>query len=443
MTIVLSVAAVSVVVAAWTPLRRRPVLLAGSATAVAVGWLALAVSGPRWMIVPLGLAVAGTAATVLLRLRSASRGTRTRPEARWSTGLTSLATVVSAVVAGGAAWALPTLELPPPSGPFGVGTSTLQWDTGRPELLTADPGDTRVLVAQLWYPTEAEGVGRPYLESPAVADAVAARVGLPGFLLDGVHRGTTNAVADAPRATGAFPLVLFSPGLGGVRTQNSAWAEDLASHGYVVAAIDHPHDSAAVVLEDGTLVTSTLRATGDDEADQRAADDLASMRADDLVATLDRLEEDGVDVGRVATAGHSLGGAAALLAASRDRRVDAVVNLDGLPRGGRPTVPVLAVVAGEGTGSAASDERYDEALSEVLGACGTRVVVEGAQHLSFTDAALFLPPLPSLIGSGGRTAGIDAAARATRLFLESALGDGAVRGTVAPGQPASPACRAR
>lgn len=167
------------------------------------------------------------------------------------------------------------------------------------------------------------------------------------------------------------------------------------------------------------------------------------MRADDLVATLDRLEEDGVDVRRMATAGHSLGGAAAILAASRDRRVDAVVNLDGLPRGGRPTVPVLAVVAGEGTGSAASDARYDEALSEVLGACGIRVVVEGAQHLGFTDAALFLPPLPSLIGSGGRTAGIDAAARATRLFLDSALGDGAVRGTVAPGQPASPACRAR
>ncbi len=329
----------------------------------------------------------------------------------------------AAVVAGGAAWAFPALELPRPTGGFAVGTSTLQWDTGAPEVLTADLTDTRVLVAQLWYPTEATGPGQAYLESSTISDAIAAQAGLPGFLLDGVVHGRTNAVADAPIADGVFPLVLFSPGLGGVRTQNSAWAEDLASHGYMVAAVDHPYDSAAVVLEDGTVILSTLTTTGNDDADQRIADDLASIRADDLIATLDRLETDLV-LGGVATAGHSIGGAAAILAASRDDRVDAAVNLDGLPRGGRPTAPVLAIVAGEGTGSAMSDERYDAALTEVLAACGRRVVVQGATHLSFTDAALFLPPLPSLIGSEGRTAALGVATRETRAFLDRALEGG-------------------
>ena len=46
-------------------------------------------------------------------------------------------------------------------------------------------------------------------------------------------------------------MVLFSPGLAGVRSQNTAWAQELASHGYVVVALDHPYDSAAVVLADG------------------------------------------------------------------------------------------------------------------------------------------------------------------------------------------------
>lgn len=378
------------------------------------------------MTVPLGLAVALAAVTVALRVKKRAASKPGRIAEAVMAGLTSGAAAAAAVVAGGAAWALPTLELPPPSGSFGVGIATLQWDTGAPEVLTANPADTRVLVVELWYPTEATGPGKPYLASSTISDALATQAGLPGFLLDGLVHGSSNAIADAPRADGTFPLVLFSPGLGGLRTQNSAWAEDLASHGYIVASLDHPYDSAAVVLKDGTIIASTLATTGNDAADQRVADDLASIRADDLLAALDRLTAElGVGVVEgVATAGHSIGGAAAILAASRDDRVDAVVNLDGLPRGGRPTVPVLAIVAGEGTGSAQSDARYEAALTEVLSACGTRVVVQGAQHLSFTDSALFLPPLPSLIGSNGRTAGLEVATRETRAFLDSALEGG-------------------
>lgn len=359
-----------------------------------VGFVTLLAAGSRWMIVPLGVAVALTALTVALRVNSPSTSTPGKMRRAVLPGLTSCVAVTAAVAAGGAAWALPDLELPPPSGEFGVGTSRLQWDTEGPESLTADPSDTRVLVAQLWYPTWATGAGQPYLESSTVSDAIAAQAGLPGFLLDGVVPGNTNAIADAPRADGSFPLVLFSPGLGGVRTQNSAWAEELASHGYIVAAVDHPYDSAAVVLEDGTVIGSTLRTTGNDTRGQRIADGLASIRANDLISTLDRLEED-LDVDGVATAGHSIGGAAA----------------------------ILAIVAGEGTGNADSDERYDAALTEVLATCGTRVVVQGAKHLSFTDAALFLPPLPSLIGSEGRTPGLEAATEETLMFLDRALGE--------------------
>ena len=44
-------------------------------------------------------------------------------------------------------------------------------------------------------------------------------------------------------------MVLFSPGLAGVRSQNTAWAQELASHGYVVVALDHPYDSAALLAD--------------------------------------------------------------------------------------------------------------------------------------------------------------------------------------------------
>ncbi len=423
MIVVLSVAVLGVVVAAWTPLRRRRSTLAIGLCLIVVGLLNVLAGAPRWMVVPLTAAVALATVAVALQVRRQPAGEPRRIRRAVAAGSASTAAAAAAVIAGGAAWALPTLELPQPTGGRAVGTSVLQWGTGRPEVLTDDPTDRRVLVAQLWYPTRATGPGGAYLDSSVVSDAIAGQAGLPGFLLDGALQGRTNAVTDAPRDEGAHLLVLFSPGLGGVRTQNSAWAEDLASHGYVVAAVDHPYDSAAVVLEDGSVIRSALAATGDDEEDQRVADELASIRADDLIATLDHLEP-GLTSHGVATAGHSIGGAAAILAASRDDRVDAVVNLDGLPRRGRPRVPVLAVVAGAGTGSAEGDARYDAALTDVLAACGTRVVVPGAQHLSFTDAALFLPPLPSLIGSGERTAGLDVATRATRSFLATALRGG-------------------
>ena len=82
---------------------------------------------------------------------------------------------------------------------------------------------------------------------------LAAQFGLPEIVFAEAELARTAAVTDAPaeRAHGPYPVVLFSPGLAGVRSQNTAWAQELASHGYVVVALDHPYDSAAVVLADG------------------------------------------------------------------------------------------------------------------------------------------------------------------------------------------------
>jgi predicted dienelactone hydrolase len=51
-----------------------------------------------------------------------------------------------------------------------------------------------------------------------------------------------SATADAiPLARrGGWPVVLFPPGFGVERELYAGLAEDLASHGYVVLAIDHP-----------------------------------------------------------------------------------------------------------------------------------------------------------------------------------------------------------
>lgn len=55
---------------------------------------------------------------------------------------------------------------------------------------------------------------------------------------------------DAPPACGPLPLVVFSHGLGGCGTQSLFFTEELARHGYVVAAPDH--DDATFCTVDNT-----------------------------------------------------------------------------------------------------------------------------------------------------------------------------------------------
>ncbi|MFF0218549.1 alpha/beta hydrolase family protein [Streptomyces vinaceus] len=465
--VLLVLGAVGLVLARWLPPRpRRPVTLAAAVVAVLSG-VVLGVLGPRWQMLPV---VAGAALALpfavspLLR-----RGARRAP---WWLALPGAALCLALVAAGPAAvWALPTPVFPEPSGRFAVGTSVLELtDPERPETATPAPEDRRTVVTQFWYPSQRPPAGArpaPYLgrtehEARVVSGALADYSGLPGFLLDGLPRARTHAAYDVPAADGAerFPVVLFSPGLGGVRAQNTAWAEELASHGYVVVGLDHPYDSAAVVLADGRTIRTKVSATGDDAEDERRAAGWTAVRAADLSfvrAQLGRVDSGALagpltgrlDTARVVAAGHSLGGGAALQAARQDPQFAAVIDLDGFPHDPSPRPyrqPVLALTQAIGPDT---DPDYLPQLTRVLalsGATSYRLTVPGTGHLTFTDAPLYLPPLPSLVGSLGRTEGPRLTAAASLAFLDSVLrpgtGDPAAAlsayGTLAVHRPTAP-----
>jgi len=124
------------------------------------------------------------------------------------------------------------------------------------------------------------------------------------------------------------------------------------------------------------VVRSAVTASGDDAEDNRRADAWTDVRAADLRSALDRLavldRAPGpltglVDLRFVAVAGQSLGGAAAAQAAQQDHRFAAVVDMDGFPRALAPyPQPSLALVAGNGTGDAAADRAYADAVAELL-----------------------------------------------------------------------------
>ncbi|MFD0278626.1 alpha/beta hydrolase family protein [Kitasatospora sp. NPDC127111] len=438
--------AVALVVARWLPPAVRPRVTIAAGAALVLSAIVLSVAGIRWQLLPVlaGAAFASPFALSPLLRRRAGRPAR---RARWWLALPGSVACVGLIATGPvAAWAFPVPVFPEPSGDFAVGTRVVQWtDPRRPETFTADPDDRRTVVVQLWYPARrspggarrAQYLGRTEQEARTVADALARGVGLPGFLVDGVPRARTRAVFDAPvdSSGGRFPVVLFSPGSGGVRTQNTAWAEELASHGYVVAALDHPYDSAAVVLADGRTVTTETASSGDPDEDEELAAGWTAVRAADLsfvLSQLESLDRDGtagplagrLDTGRAAVTGHSMGGAAALQAARQDRRFAAVIDLDGYPHGptspslDRPTLALTQAI------TPGTDPRYLPRLTEVLDsatATSYRLTIPGAAHLTFMDGPLYLPPVPSIVGSLGRTESPRVVAAATLAFLDAVL----------------------
>lgn len=182
-----------------------------------------------------------------------------------------------------ALWALPVPVFPRPSGQFAVGTSVLQWtDSDRPETATPDPDDRRTVVVQLWYPARpsaagaerARYAGRTAHEAHVVFGALADYLGVPGFLLDGAADARTRSVPEAAVADtgGRFPVVLFSPGLGGVRTQNPPGRRNWP----------------AVGTSSWGSTIRTTPPTGDNAEDERRANAWTAVRAADLSFVLTR-----------------------------------------------------------------------------------------------------------------------------------------------------------
>jgi len=435
------VAAVVLVLARWLPPGARRASTWAGAGVFVVAAVVLAVLGIRWQLVPV---LAGGGIALAIAVPSLVR--RPVRRARWWLALPATAAGLAVVVAGAvAAWALPQPVFPEPSGAYAVGTTVVQWtDPDRAETGTSRADDKRTVVVQLWYPARRDAavrrgwyLGRTAEEARVVARGEAEDLGLPSFVLDEAARAHARSTPDAPVVAdgGRFPVVLFSPGLGGVRTQSTAWAEELASRGYVVAALDHPYDSAVVTLADGRTIRTRVASTGDQAEDNRRAAGWTAVRAADLsfvLTQLGRLDQGEIpgllagrlDVRRVAATGHSLGGAAALQAARQDARFAAVIDIDGFPRDPAPRPfkqPVLALTHDVQPGE---EPEYIPRLTQVLQlstATGYRLTVPGSAHLTFTDAPLFMPPLPSLVGSLGRTDGPRITASATVAFLDVAL----------------------
>jgi pimeloyl-ACP methyl ester carboxylesterase len=226
-----------------------------------------------------------------------------------------------------------------PTGPFQIGTIRIvAVDSSRAELAAAGSSEARQLIVQVWYPAHPTGRERraPYvLELDRIAADLAEAV--PEVALGTIR---TSAWIEAPPVAGRFPVIVFSHGMNSARYFYTSLLQDLASHGFVVAAIDHPFWALTTAFDHGHGVgLAASMANRDqltsDQIDGYMQDGIGLMAEDQafvaerlavLVPRLGRAME-GMPVGVV---GHSMGGMAATLACSRFRVFVACASLDGL-----------------------------------------------------------------------------------------------------------------
>ncbi|MCW5892945.1 MAG: hypothetical protein KIT14_20720 [bacterium] len=255
-------------------------------------------------------------------------------------------------------------------GPYAVGIRTLALtDPARTNARGTGP---RPVTVEVYYPsTEAAVAGVPR--------DVAEVLGIPVVV--------TPAYRDVARASGRFPLVLFSHGNGGIRIQSFFFAAHLASHGYVVVSPDHH----------GNTFTDALAGIVDP--------DVANNRPRDMSFLIDRFlafDADpqspfagAIDGTRIGASGHSFGGFTSLRLAGadplRDVRVKAI--FPQAPAAPFPpefyagmTVPVMIVGGSiDETTPFPSQQKAPYALIPSGAAIVALAELRNAGHFTFSD----------------------------------------------------------
>jgi hypothetical protein len=244
--------------------------------------------------------------------------------------------------------ALANNSLPPPTGSFAVGKVALHLvDESRIEPLSPNH-EPREMMVDVWYPAESSVAAHAaYLDVAAYERAL----GSDGFrnqfrdAADALNEGVqTHAVIGAPYAhlAGRSAVLVFSPGGGMIREVYSTQLEDLASHGYVVAAISHSYDACMIIFPDGRQIAySAQRWPTPPSLEGEANLNQLEWHAEDIRFVLDELTRLNVagssappfaghlNLNEVGAFGHSFGGIAAAHACQIDKRFKACLNEDG------------------------------------------------------------------------------------------------------------------
>ncbi|KAG6331534.1 hypothetical protein ID866_7554, partial [Astraeus odoratus] len=331
--------------------------------------------------------------------------------------------------------ALFTRTLPHYGGEYRVGVRDVEIPVPRQSFgnfkhksILAEAGITiDTVMFTLFYPTDSEGNDHQIVWFPRLTVYVGAAVAIWGTTFPGIKNAPLKVLPGSQK----WPLLLFSHGAGSSRLMNSSFCGEMASRGYVVAAIEHRDGtgpSARIVDQHGEtrdlawIDWSDLDWTGlpeqpqDDNMLRHVQLEVRLAEVQGVLAGLRRaaLQEplivtglgsslpcnwDGwhcVKVEEPIIAGHSFGGSLAMAAAADGRlRFSHVVVFDPAtqslwlePWNKHISAPLLAVNSQE-FASGAEFPMLRSMTSDMTE--HELYVIPGSSHPSFSDVCLILP----------------------------------------------------
>ncbi len=268
------------------------------------------------------------------------------------------------------------------------------------------------------------------------------------FENDGSYREVPAHFYYPENAEGEYPLVIFSHGAFGYYQSNFSTYAELASNGYIVVALDHPHHSFFTTDTDGKTVTvdtdfiEDVIKINEDTSDEEVytiSQSWLKLRVDDENFVLDTIEtakrnksideswhtddQTGIisvlehtDTDKIGLMGHSLGGATAVALGRERSDIDAVIDLDGTMLGeikgvenGKNVyysepypVPVLDFTKETDYNDREqykSEKGYpyvNEYVTDNAKVSKT-VVFNGVKHMDFTDLSMLSPFISSML----------------------------------------------
>jgi predicted dienelactone hydrolase len=313
--------------------------------------------------------------------------------ALYGTLLLAMGLVVAACSGGGSATppATRASSLTPTASAESLPDPSVRSDSpiGYLEFTVSDARNARVLPVSVWYPASHAG-------TRLARYAVIGKVTVPA----------KKVWTSVPVAPGKHPLIVFSHGNTGTRFQSTAITETLASHGFIVAALDHTGDTAG----DSPTPAAQGRSTVQRPEDIRLLINDLLRRTADSTDPLDAT----IESNEIGMTGHSLGGYTTLAVAGgdgfghrADNRVKAIAPLAPasilLPNDKLRAIHVPTLLIGASLDTSAPPAREVVRPYGIISASiRYRVVLTDGNHYSFTElcnpaGALSDPSVPSTL----------------------------------------------
>jgi hypothetical protein len=234
---------------------------------------------------------------------------------------------------------IPQNTLPQPSGKWQVGASEIVWES---------PDYPQVgIIAKVWYPTdEKSGIKSAYLSKISGDFSEKISVNLVYKLIFALLRRVA-AIPAFINATpiqipNGLPVILFSPGFGGINSLGTFYALEFASHGFIVIGVNHPNSNFGTICTDGSQIKfEDFDLSVFDRPDKleqyignvtRTQSINLSIIVDEIIrlnSISESLLYQRIDASNIFAAGHSAGGSASFVACGRDRRIAKAIDLDG------------------------------------------------------------------------------------------------------------------